>query len=153
MNSSSLVIKKQINATCQQLFEACSKPEFMQQWMFPPMKDWKARASNEFKVGGSYKLEMFGNDGNIYTHTGEYKEIIPNKKIAFTWNSHVVTNTVVTIELREETKGKTEITLTHEFIPDADLRDKHQGGWQGCLDNLEMFFQKKNTKTKETTKY
>jgi uncharacterized protein YndB with AHSA1/START domain len=144
MNSSSLVIKKLINATCQQIFEAWSKPESMQQWLFPPMKDWKARASNEFKVGGSYKLEMLGNDGNIYTHTGEYKEIIPNKKIVFTWNSHVVTNTLVTVELREETNGKTEITLTHDLLPNKDLYEKHQGGWHGCFDNLEIFLKKKD---------
>jgi len=146
MTSSKIVIKKLIAAPVAKVFAAWSKPEIMQHWFFPPQMDWSAQAANEFKVGGWYTLEMKGNDGTTYKHTGEYKEIIPNKKIVFTWNSHVVSGTLVTVELHEVAE-KTEITLTHDLFPNDEVREKHQNGWTGCLDNLQNFFQTKNTTT------
>src|SRR5262249_54802136 len=95
------------------------------------------------KVGGHYKLDMFNEDGTGHAHTGIYQEIIPNKKIVFTWNSHRVQNTLVTVEF-SAINDKTEITLTHELIPTEELREMHQNGWQGCMDNLEQFLMKKN---------
>jgi uncharacterized protein YndB with AHSA1/START domain len=142
MTSSSLVIKKPIIATSQQIFEAWSNPEIMQKWLFPWKKHKGAAVTNDFKVGGHYKLDMFGDDGVTYTHTGVYKEIILNKKIIFTWNSDFVHNTLVTIELHP-VNGKTEVTLTHDLFPDEEIRGKHQDGWQGCLENLERLFNKK----------
>lgn len=43
---------------------------------------------------------------------------------------------LVTIDLAES-DNKTELTLTHERLPDVESRDHHHQGWIGCLDNLE----------------
>jgi uncharacterized protein YndB with AHSA1/START domain len=34
-----------------------------------------------------------------YLPTGEYKAIVPNKKIVFTWSSDFVSNTLATVEM------------------------------------------------------
>ena len=34
---------------------------------------------------------------------------------------------------------KTELVLTHEFFPDENMRDEHNKGWNGCLENLAKF--------------
>ena len=70
----------------------------MKKWFFPNRPDWKAVSTNEFKVGGQYRHEMINEWGPTFVHTGIYKEIIPGKKIVFTWNSHAVQETLVTIE-------------------------------------------------------
>ncbi len=44
--------------------------------------------------------------------------------------------TLVTIELHEK-DGGTELTLTHEGLPTPTAREKHEGGWIGCLDGLD----------------
>ena len=36
--------------------------------------------------------------------------------------------------------GATEVVLTHEFFPDADLAGKHNEGWTSCLNRLESLF-------------
>jgi hypothetical protein len=46
-----------------------------------------------------------------------------------------VTNSLVTLELRELERG-TELTLTHELPQDPAVRRGHQEGWEGCLGNL-----------------
>ena len=138
MSNSKLVIKRLISATCQEVFEAWTKPELMQQWLFPLRRGWKAKTSNNFKVGGSYEQIMIAEDGTIYAHTGIYKEIIPNKKIVFTWNSDSVKSTLVTVELCA-VDNKTDITLIHELLPNEEQRQSHLGGWQECLGHLSVF--------------
>jgi hypothetical protein len=35
--------------------------------------------------------------------------------------------------------GGTELTLTHEHLPDEEARNSHEQGWSGLLDKLPMF--------------
>jgi hypothetical protein len=42
---------------------------------------------------------------------------------------------LVTVELRTAGQG-TELTLTHERLPDEGSRDRHEAGWKGCLTRL-----------------
>ncbi len=50
----------------------------------------------------------------------------------------MIQNSLVTIEFKE-LGDATELTLTHEFLPTEDIRNKHEGGWNGCLDSLEKY--------------
>ena len=45
--------------------------------------------------------------------------------------------TLLIVELREVGPDLTELTLKHERLPSTAYRDSVQGGWTGCLDNLE----------------
>ncbi len=134
---SPLVLKKIFHASCERVFDAWTKPELMQQW-FSPEGNWQRKTINQLEVGGKYQHEMIDNtDGKIYPHTGEYVEIIRPSKLVFTWNSHAVSNTKVTIELKAIDANTTELTLTHEFFTDEETKSKHQNGWARCMDNLE----------------
>ena len=138
MTQQPLVLKRLISATCQEVFVAWSKPEIMKQWLFPLRSGWKATAVNDFRVGGYYQQDMIAEDGTLYSHTGIYKEIIPNQKIVFTWNSDSVKDTLVTIQLRA-INNQTEITLTHDLLPNEEQYENHQGGWKECINHLEQF--------------
>lgn len=35
--------------------------------------------------------------------------------------------------------SKTEVTVFHERIPAADVRARHEQGWNGCLDGLARY--------------
>lgn len=98
--TSKAMVKKLVNASCQEVFKAWSDPEQLKKWFFPNRAGWKAISSNDFQVGGHYRHEMIDDMGHVYVHTGMYKEIIPDKKLVFTWNSHVVRDTLVTVELK-----------------------------------------------------
>jgi uncharacterized protein YndB with AHSA1/START domain len=145
-----VVVKKVIPAKREKVFEAWTKPDIMQKWFFPGT--WTAVAKNELRVGGKFIVEMiddgsgFGEDlpgksGEGYPHTGEYVEINPPEKLVFTWNSHLVKNSRVTVELRELGQV-TELLLTHEFLETEELRKAHNQGWNGCLVNLENYFKR-----------
>jgi uncharacterized protein YndB with AHSA1/START domain len=44
----------------------------------------------------------------------------------------------VTLDFHE-TAGGTRLVLHHTNFIDEDARDKHNGGWSGCCDNLEAY--------------
>jgi len=135
MINSIAVVKKVINTTREELFEAFSDPEIMSKWFYPYDDMW-VEVSNTFQVGGEYVLKIHNKDDAIFIHEGEYKEIVPPEKLVFTWNSALVQNTVVTIEFDEVDSG-TEITLTHELLPTEEEVERHKAGWQSVLNRLE----------------
>jgi uncharacterized protein YndB with AHSA1/START domain len=71
------------------------------------------------------------------TVSGVYEKIVPDELVASTWpwQNEPSVRSLVTVQLRD-VEGGTEITLTHERLPSAESRDKHQHGWNGCLENL-----------------
>jgi len=133
-----LQLKRTIKASPTELFAAWTQPELMKKWYAPGSMSVPVAVS-DLRVGGTYRVEM--SDGPEKTHvaTGVYKQIVANKLLSFTWNSDCSTDTsqqtLVTIEFTE-VAGGTELVLTHEGFTDAETRDKHEHGWNGCLDNL-----------------
>lgn len=143
--SFTLVVKKVINASCDRVFNAWSKPDIMGQWL-KPNSTWHTVTTADFKIGGSYKHDMVDQEGKAYTHIGEYKEIVPHKKIVFTWNSLAVSNTLVTVEFKDLGE-KTEVTLTHSQFTDEDQKNRHNEGWKECMNNLESVMSEQSTAT------
>ena len=77
---------------------------------------------------------------------GEYRELIPGKKIVFTWQwdddeTWENRTSVVTVELFES-GGGTELRLRHEKLPSEESRDRHSEGWNSLLDRLAQFISK-----------
>ncbi|MDI3254350.1 MAG: SRPBCC domain-containing protein [Bacillota bacterium] len=135
-----LQLKRTIKASPAELFAAWTQPELMKKWYAPGTMTVPVAVS-DLRVGGSYRLEMADGPEQRHVAVGTYKQIIPNKLLAFTWNSDCSTDTsaetLVTIEFTE-VAGGTELVLTHEGFTDVETRDKHEHGWNGCLDNLNQ---------------
>jgi uncharacterized protein YndB with AHSA1/START domain len=124
-------------ASLERVFEAWSRPEALSRW-FVVEPSWRARATNDFRVGGGYRVEMRRDDGTIFVAFGEYLEIDPPRRLVFTWSSAAppVRRSVVTIELAPA-GAATELTLTHDLLPDSPEGRAHAIGWDGSLSSLE----------------
>jgi len=70
-------------------------------------------------------------------HTGEYRELHRPERLPFTWIcEHTLDReTLVTVALRAVGE-ETELTLTHERLPDDEARRKHERGWTGIVEKL-----------------
>jgi len=92
----------------------------------------------DFRVGGKYRLE-FKNIGKF--NAGEFIEIVPNKKIVFSWHQNFSSggpaDTRVTIELFAEGAG-TRLFLKHEGFTDQEVCDGHKQGWTAGIDDLTL---------------
>lgn len=132
-----LVIKRILPCSKRQLFDVWSKPELMTRWFFASQQPKAlSTVSNSFSLGGAFEVVMHQDNGD-YRHYGEYKAIQRYSHIAFSWNSHIVQNSLVALDFKELSPNKTLMTLTHSQFPDEAVRNKHTEGWTRCLQNLE----------------
>jgi uncharacterized protein YndB with AHSA1/START domain len=128
-----------------QVYQAWVQPEALQQWFGRCEGVEIQKVEMDVQVGGKWRILSSSPDGHLKTVNGEYREVVPNQKVAFTWNIDTdkikVQNTLVTVQFRE-LGNETEITLTHERFPDAEVAQPHAQGWNMCFVNLEKYLGK-----------
>jgi uncharacterized protein YndB with AHSA1/START domain len=131
----SLDVSKIIAAPRVRVFAAWTDPELVKLW-FAPGEMTVADASIDAKVGGSYRIVMQGPDMTP-TAVGEYREIIANEKLVFSWQweGDPSQPTLVTVTFHDAGNG-TRVDIKHERFPSEESRTRHEHGWIGCLENL-----------------
>ena len=141
----SLEIKRFINASPIRVYEAWTDPAQLKEWWGP--EGVRTRSLNaDARVGGKYRWDLVNQEGEEMSVFGEYRGLVPGKKIVFTWqwdDDEVWQNrtSLVTIEFSDR-DGGTEVRLTHEQLPSEESRDRHNEGWNSVLDRLEKFLNK-----------
>lgn len=136
----SLEIKRLIKAPLDQVYAAWTDPARLKEW-FGPENVRTRNFTADTRVGGKYQWDLTNDEGEEMTAHGEYRELVPNRKVVFTWqwkdDEDWENNTsVVTVEL-SDAAGGTELRLTHERLPSEASRDRHNEGWNSVLDRLE----------------
>jgi uncharacterized protein YndB with AHSA1/START domain len=99
----------------------------------------------DVRPGGHYRIESLTPEGFIFNLQGTYREIRPPEKLVFTWqwkrtgkgggDVEEIGETLVTVEFFAR-GDSTEVVLTHEGFTSAEIRDRHDRGWNGCFDTL-----------------
>ena len=133
----SLTMKRTFAASQERLFAMWTTADLMKQWFCPGKDMTMPVAEVDARDGGNYRIVMQNKDGETYSPSGVYECVRPHDKLVFSWkwaDSEIITR--VTIELRAISDSETELTLTHEGFPEADMRDRHSEGWDGCLARL-----------------
>lgn len=135
-----LQINRTIQAPVDVLFDAWLDPESIKKWMCPGDGVSVPNPKLEAKVGGQFDFTMSVGDQNL-PHTGEYKIIDRPKKLQFTWVSANTNqnDSLVTIDFKILSENKTDLTLTHEFLPTKNSKEDHKGGWSRILECLDCF--------------
>ena len=141
----SLEIVRFINVPTDRVYKAWTDPAQLRQW-FGPENVRTRNITADVRVGGKYRWDLTSPEGEEMSAFGEYKELVPGKKIVFTWQwdddeAWENRTSVVTIELFERGSG-TELRFRHEQLPSEESRDRHNEGWNSLLDGLEQFISK-----------
>lgn len=146
-----LALKRVFQAPKAMVFRAWVDPAMMNKWLFPAA-GMHAICSVDLRIGGRYEVQMHppeGSpdgaedvpDGAPYIVAGEYREIVPEEKLVFTWqwqgndDSEV---TLVTISFRAISESETELSLLHERFASEESRDNHAEGWEGTFVQLAI---------------
>ena len=125
----------------EKVWRAWTDPQAVRQWWGPGPGEPVSLAELDLRVGGRFRIVFGGPDGKAHECAGIYKEVVPHRKLVFTWcwpNSTPERVSVVTLIL-EDLKGKTRLVFKHEQLFDETARDNHQRGWSGALDKLAAF--------------
>ena len=141
----SLEIKRFINAPPTCVYEAWTDPIQLKEWWGPEAVRTR-NLTTDVRVGGKYRWDLTSPEGEEMSAFGEYKELVPGKKVVFTWQwdddeAWENQTSIVTVELFER-RGGTELRLKHEQLPSEESRDRHNEGWNSLLDRLEQFISK-----------
>jgi uncharacterized protein YndB with AHSA1/START domain len=134
MITSKVVIK----ASAEKVWQALTDKSQMKEWYFH-IPDF------ELKVGATFNFFEPGGENQIH-HRCQIQEIVPNKKISYTWAypSHSKGKSMVTWLLKEES-GAIEVTLQHEGIEcfiDAGPEfapESCQMGWDSFMSILKNY--------------
>ena len=134
----SLSIVRQFSVAPEKVWRACTDPQALTQWMAPSDAFSVLVAEADVRVGGRYRIVMKAPDGEEHDVSGVYREVVPNRKLAYTWawKSTPERESIVTLHFRDTGHG-TELTLIHEAFADVAARDRHHQGWLGCIGRLE----------------
>ena len=135
-----LTLHRVIGAPVEAVYAAWTEPEMLSRWLAPGNAT-VVRAVAEVAVGGTFLVEMRGADGRRWLTRGQYREVVPNRRLVHTWRwegSEV--ETLVTVEFEPESAGRTRLTLTHARFAEDEARDEHVRGWIGCLARLEALW-------------
>jgi uncharacterized protein YndB with AHSA1/START domain len=120
-----------LNAPRERVFRALTEPVALARW-WGPAGFTTPEVELDLEVGGGYRFTMQPPGEERFHLAGEYLEIHPPRRLAFTfrWEEPDPDDreTVVTLDLDAVGEG-TEIALTQgEFATEARL-ELHRGGW------------------------
>ncbi len=132
-NHEPIVLERTLNAPASAVWKALTDKDEMKIWYFD---------LTEFKpeVGFEFQFEA-GTEKKKYRHLCKVTEVIPNKKLTYSWRYEgYAGQSFVTFDLLEEGPNKTKLKLTHtgvETFPPSnpDIAKKNfVEGWTSILD-------------------
>lgn len=135
----SVTIVRRIKASPASVWAAITQPALMMQWWGPDAGP-TISVDVDVRPGGRFSVVFRLLNGDEHNPTGIYREVVPEKKLVFTWDlpNSLDRQSLVTFRLKP-IEGGTELTLTHEHLPDEAARTSHEQGWNGLLDKLPVF--------------
>lgn len=129
MKHEPIIIERTYNAPVSMVWKALTDRDEMEKWYFK---------LDKFKpeIGFRFQFAGHGAKGEKYTHLCEIKEVIANKKLAYSWRyDGFGGNSLLTFELFDE-GDKTRLRLTHAGIetfpadnPDFG-KESFKAGWE-----------------------
>jgi uncharacterized protein YndB with AHSA1/START domain len=136
---STIRLHRIFKTTPERLYKAFINPEAMVKWL-PPNGFTGKVDKMDARVGGSYHMSFTNfTTGSSHSFGGEYKELVPGKRIVHTdrFDAGLAGTMTVTIEMKKVMVG-TEVHITQEGVPDAIPAEACYLGWGESLDLLKM---------------
>ena len=125
----------------EKVWRAWTDPQALKRWWGPGGNDPVSLAQLDVRVGGRFRIVFGGPQGKDHEVQGVYKEVVPNRRLVFTWtwpNTTPERESLVTIVFNKAGAG-TELEFLHAQLFDESVRDGHQRGWTESFAKLERF--------------
>ena len=135
-----LRLEKVVPAPAELVFAACLDPEKLAEW-WGPAGFTSPRVELDVREGGRYRIEMQPSDGEAFHLRGEFVEIDPPRRLAYTfeWEEPDPDDrqTVVNLSFENHETG-TKVVLDQGPFATEARRALHETGWTETLERLEQ---------------
>ena len=133
-----LEIERVLPACQPEVFAAFADPDLMAQWWGP---EGFRIASLNFRpeVGRGYRIEMQPPEGDPFYLGGEFREVDPPGRLAFTfvYEDPDLDDVETLVELSFRDRGEsTEVVFTQGRFKTEARRELHRDGWTDSFDRL-----------------
>lgn len=134
-----LELERELPAKPAAVFAAFTEPSELRKWWGPqgftiPSVDFRPR------LGGTYRIEMQPPEGDSFHLRGEFREVDPPARLAYTfeWEDPDPDDieTLVRLSFRE-VGGSTDVAMTQAPFRTEARRALHRDGWGDSFDKLE----------------
>ncbi|HET9637332.1 MAG TPA: SRPBCC domain-containing protein [Gemmatimonadaceae bacterium] len=139
-----LVIKRSYNAPIDVAWDAWADPSKAKAWWGPRGFTAPVVELDE-RPGGKWRAKMVGPDGAELWQHGVYREIVPKKRIVYTfiWDQEPDHEMLVTVDF-VGSGNKTDITFQQTGFKSDGEREGHKGGWGESFDRLGEFLEQRS---------
>ena len=140
MNKSEIRKEVVVNNSAKNIFKAISdEQELTKWWVDVPKLELKHDGKMLFRFlkENSQQLEK------DFVVEGKVIEIIPNKKLVYTWkptDDPNYPNSIVTWTIDNEDSNKTRITVVHSGLEEVNDYDKLEKGWAYFINRLSTLY-------------
>ena len=143
VSHATFVIDRTYDAKPARVFAAWTSPEHKSQWFGNPAKP-DPGSQLDFRVGGR-ELNKGGPDGGaVYTYDGVYQEIVPDRRIAFSYTMDMdqtrISVSIATVEFKAEGEG-TRLIYTEQgaYFDGHDKPEFREHGTKELLNSLAAY--------------
>jgi uncharacterized protein YndB with AHSA1/START domain len=134
----SFQLSRIVAATPRRVFEAMTDPQQVAQWWGPEGFSCP-EVTIDARVGGAYRIAMQPPEGQLFHLAGEYLEVEPPSRLAYTFRwqppdpDDRETVARLALHLRD---GATEVALTQGPFATEARRELHKAGWTDSFARL-----------------
>ena len=137
----SLNLQRRYPVAPEKVWRAWTDAQALKQWWGPGGPEAVSLVQIDLRVGGRFRIVFGGARGEDHEVQGTYKEVVPNRRLAFTWTWPRTTperESLVTITFNAVGAG-TELDFVHAQHFDEKVRDGHLQGWTEAFVKLDRF--------------
>ncbi|MES0489745.1 MAG: SRPBCC domain-containing protein [Leptospirales bacterium] len=139
-NTIEAIVDKTIPIAIEKVYDAWLNPESLKSWFGPP-GHVVTNAELDIRIGGFYTIAMRSPENQTYTLTGKFIEIIPIKKLVYTWRWDQSElgdyDTEVSVDFIS-ISNSTRIVIHHQKFRTAEHCEGHKVGWEGSIERLKF---------------
>jgi uncharacterized protein YndB with AHSA1/START domain len=133
-----LELRRGLPAPRERVFTALTQADDLTRW-WGPQGFTTPEIRLDLRVGGAYRFGMQPPDGDLFHLSGEFLEVEPPRRLAYTFRWDEPTpddrETIVALSL-SAVGGGTELALRQGEFATEERLALHRGGWTDSLDKL-----------------
>ncbi|PIT89098.1 MAG: hypothetical protein COU27_02115 [Candidatus Levybacteria bacterium CG10_big_fil_rev_8_21_14_0_10_36_7] len=137
---SKLTVERVINAPIEDVFDAWTIPQIMQEWLSPEGMTTPTVESS-FNQGGNYMIVMEGKNGERHIAYGTYTKINKPHEVEMTWSwdkdDDDSKRSKLNLKFEKVEDNKTKVILHHYNLPSEEECQNHEKGWISSFNKLE----------------